>query len=157
MCIKVLSYCSLKDALAGRFCNLLTSHLDELQEVIFSSSLSPQDTASDEAALEDFLFDFGPGSTAIQDSAMKLLKLIHRPFSGLENITVQSTLSNPAETTMGTHLEWEWELKSDVRLNNMPGSNQSGQSNILPDDVMGDVLPQPENAAWHIWTPIVES
>lgn len=157
MCIKVLSYCSLKDAMACRFCNLLTSHLDELREVSLSKSLSDEETMSDEVALEDVLFDFGPGSTAIQDSARKLLNLIHRPFSGLGPISAHSTLSNPAETTMGTHLEWEWELKGDVRLNDMPESNESGQLNVSLNGAAGNLLSQPEDAAWHIWTPIVDS
>jgi len=157
MCIKVLSYCSLKDAMAGRFRNLLTSHLDELREVSMSSSLPDYNTTIDEVALEDVLFDFGPGSNAIQDSARKLLNLIHRPFSGLGTVTAQSTLSNPAETTMGTHLEWEWELKGDVCLSNMTDSNESGQSNFMPDDFTSDIFPEPENAAWHVWTPIADT
>jgi hypothetical protein len=119
MCISVLSYGALKGAMAGRFRNLLNSRLDELRKVNTTNSLSSAESASGETVLDDVLFDYVPYSSKLQDSARKLLNLIHRPFGGLEDIVPHANLPNRSETTMGTHLEWEWELRGDGCLHNM--------------------------------------
>jgi hypothetical protein len=94
-CINVLSYRAQKDAMAGRFRNLLIGHLNELRELDTSDSYSSTDS------VEEVLFDFETGSSKLHNSARTLLSLIHRPFSGLGDIATQSTMSNRAEFNDG--------------------------------------------------------
>jgi hypothetical protein len=81
--------------------------------------------------------------------------LIHHPFSGLGDIATQSTLSNRAETTMGTHLEWEWELKGDTCLDDMGGPKYVCGTDAPTEDGVKRLVSQPEGAAWSVWTPPV--
>jgi hypothetical protein len=100
-CINVLSYRAQKDAMAGRFHNLLIGHLNELRELDTSDSYSSTDSATEASAVEEVLFDFETGSSKLHNSARTLLSLIHRPFSGLGDIATQSTMSNRAEFNDG--------------------------------------------------------
>ncbi|KAF1835148.1 hypothetical protein BDW02DRAFT_588352 [Decorospora gaudefroyi] len=111
-CIAVLDYCALKDALAGKFRTLLTGHLNTLRE--HNATMDGLCDVSTPTDLPEtgYLFTFHSGSTKLHAAARNLLRAIHRPFSGLKNVATQKTLSNRAETTMGTHLEWEYELKA---------------------------------------------
>jgi hypothetical protein len=154
-CISVLSYCAQKDAMAGRLCIILMSHLDGLREINTSDSYSSTDSAIEASALDGVLFDFETGSSKLHISARTLLSLIHRPFSGLGEIATQSTLSNRAETTMGTHLEWEWELKGDTCLDNMGESKHICGTEASTEDAVRRLMSQPEGAAWSVWTPPV--
>jgi hypothetical protein len=146
-CINVLSYCAQKDAMAGRFRNLLIGHLDELRELDTSDSYSFTDSATEASALEEVLFDFETGSSKLHNSARTLLSLIHRPFSGLGDIATQSTLSNRAEATMGTHPEWEWELKGDRCFDNMAELGVVCGTDAVSKDAVERLMSQPEGAA----------
>lgn len=153
-CISVLSYCALKDAMAARFRGLLTGYLDELREVEDSDSYQASDTATEASALDFVLFDFAEGSSKLHNTARTLLSLIHRPFSGLGGIATQSALSKRAET-MGTHLEWEWELKGDKCLDYTAGSKDVSSTRAASEEAIKRLMSQLEGTAWSLWTPPV--
>jgi hypothetical protein len=117
-CIGVLSYCARKDAIARKFRVLLDRQLNELRELHVSGN-PRMDAMADRTASHDVLFSFEPGSSKLHDYARKLLNLIRRPFAGVSDIEAKDTLSNCAETTMGTHLEWAWEFKNGQELEKM--------------------------------------
>jgi hypothetical protein len=136
-CTRVLDYCAKKDNLAGQFRDILTTYFDILEE---DGSVDGIGTAAN-FPMATYLFEFQPGFSKMHNAARQLLQIVHRPFSGLKNVATQKTLSNCAETTMGTHLEWEYELK---------GKECCEPTNAVPEPVM---LPQPRGEAWTRWTP----
>jgi hypothetical protein len=154
-CINVLSYCAQKDAMAERFRILLNCQLDELQRLHISDNHPKNDPIADRLALHRVLFDFDSGSSKLHDSARKLLNLIHRPFAGLNGIKPRATLSNRAETTMGTHLEWAWEFKNSNHFEKMPEQEVLGGTSTDILDAAVDPLLQSAGAPWSTWTPPV--
>jgi hypothetical protein len=151
-CISVLSYCALKDALAGRFRDLLNRQLTDLQKHHIPGSESSTGSPIEESSLDD-LFNFDPGSSPLHSATRNLLSLIHRPFNGLGEISTSATLFNRAETTMGTHLEWEWELKENKNAENMmdwDGACGTGDASGITEKPS---FPQSQEGAWTTWTP----
>jgi hypothetical protein len=153
-CIEVLTYCARKDAMAGKFRVLLTRQLDELHELHVSAN-TRMDAEADRTAQNDVLFRFNPGSSKLHDSVRKLLNLIQRPFAGLSDTDAKDIMSNRAETTMGTHLEWAWEFKRSQNLKTMAESETPcGKSpRTLDDGVDPIVMESAGAAAWSTWTP----
>jgi hypothetical protein len=158
-CIDVLSYCAQKDAMAGKLRILLNRQLEELQKLHASQSDSSMHAVADRTALHDVLFSFDPGSSKLHDSARKLLNLIHRPFAGLSHIEAKDTLSNRAETTMGTHLEWAWEFRNSQSLEKMAESEAPcGKAPRTEGDGIDPVILQSAGAsAWSTWTPSAQN
>jgi hypothetical protein len=117
------------------------------------------DAMADRTALHDALFSFDPGSSKLHDSARKLLNLIHRPFAGLGDIEAKDTLTNRAETTMGTHLEWAWEFKNSQSLEKMAESEAPcGKAPRTEGDGIDPVILQSAGAsAWSTWTPSAQN
>ncbi|KAF2124619.1 hypothetical protein P153DRAFT_123216 [Dothidotthia symphoricarpi CBS 119687] len=146
-CISVLAYCAEKDTLAAKFRDILTAHIRVLKEVEYES-------AAAYVPIADVLFTMHSGGTRLHHAARDLLCLTHRPFSGLKNIPARATLSNRAETTMGTHLEWEWELRSseDVQDHAASGHLRSCDAGTGGEQSFGQFLPQAQAGAWSIWT-----
>jgi hypothetical protein len=153
-CIEVLSYCARKDAMAGKFRVLLNRQLDELHELHVSEN-ARMDATADRTALHDVLFRFDRGSSKLHDSVRKLLNLIQRPFAGLSDIDAKDTMSNRAETTMGTHLEWAWEFKKSLIPETMSESEAPYGKNprTLDDGVDPIIIDSAGAAAWSTWTP----
>ncbi|CAG5149096.1 uncharacterized protein ALTATR162_LOCUS2297 [Alternaria atra] len=165
-CISVLEYCAIKDTLAGRFRDILAAHMSGLRDYESSlvgggASAVPLSSSSD-----DSLFLFHRGSSELHKAALDLLRTIHHPFSGLKDVITQNTLSNRAETTMGTHLEWEYELESRDDVEARPkGYKNADEANakiepLTPlcssseqDNSMQKLLAQPQGEAWTTWTP----
>ncbi|KNG46271.1 nitrate assimilation regulatory protein nira [Stemphylium lycopersici] len=165
-CIGILQYCAQKDALAGRFQTLLTGHLSALREGNQPPNGSHGSSASASPSMHKYLFSFNPGPSKLQATAQELLRIIHRPFSSLKSVVTQKTLSNRAETTMGTHLEWEYELKGSDCAEDMLTSQRASSSRMQSDDSdiqlhTGDASGssakrqclQPEAEGWAKWTP----
>jgi len=165
-CIGVLDYCALKDALAVKFRSLLTAQMDILRQHDLSNGGVPHGSAIDNLPLHGYLLNFPTGSSRLHKAARYLLQIIHRPFSGLENVPTQKTLSNRAETTMGTHLEWEYELKG----RDCVGGGLEDREIASPVDALGEagnipcttseqgpymrqLMGEPGAAAWSTWTP----
>ena len=151
-CIKVLSYCALKDAMAGRFRDLLEGQLGGLQRHHMAECDVQNDHALAESVIPDIVFTFTPGSK-LHTVAQSLLNLIHRPFSGLGDVSPQATLSNRAETTMGTHLEWQWELKGTDCVTNMAEPAEIFGSAAVASASTDRLMSQPLGVAWSTWTP----
>jgi hypothetical protein len=170
-CIKVLSYCALKDAMAGKFRDLLNRQFNDLQHLHAPNSNAAIEPPSNST---EFLFTLEAGSTSLHTAARGLLNLIQHPFSGLGDISSLATLSNRAETTMGTHLEWQWELQgSESRGNSMEHRELYGIDRMMePTEVCGmDNMMEPKDVcgtgmsmgaytslgqgAWSTWTPPV--
>jgi hypothetical protein len=151
-CISVLSYCALKDTMAARFRDLLTRQLVDLQELLVSGGNSPQDPETEKPASPDILFSFDSGSSKLHAAARGLLNLIHRPFSGFSDTSMEATLSNRAETTMGTHLEWEWELKGSKCAEKLMKPEAVGGTGGDTDAALERLMLQPQGAPWTIWT-----
>jgi hypothetical protein len=154
-CVRVLSYCALKDAMAGKFRDALNRQIDHLQRVPIPRSESPDRNTTGQPSFSEILFDFGfdLGSSQPHCRARNLLDLIRRPFSGLGKVFTPATMSNRAETTMGTHLEWEWELKncknsSDLMEIDAPDSRRNETGSMVSSVVL-----EPQGAAWTTWTP----
>jgi hypothetical protein len=157
-CIGVLEYCAQKDALAGRFRDLLTAHLNTLRE---HNASTDRLATSTNLPMNAYLFTYHAGSSTLHAVAHDLLRLIHRPFSGLKNVVTQKTLSNRAETTMGTHLEWEYELKgagcAENQLNKrvcLEPTNPVPQPLCVGDEEMQRLMKLPNEGAWSTWTPL---
>jgi hypothetical protein len=165
-CISVLEYCAIKDTLAGRFRDILAAHMSGLRD--YESSLADSGGSAEplSSSSDDSLFLFHRGSSERHKAAIDLLRTIHHPFSGLKDVTTQNTLSNRAETTMGTHLEWEYELESrdDVEARSKGYKNaDEANGKIEPltplcssseqDNPMQKLLAQPQGEAWTTWTP----
>jgi hypothetical protein len=154
-CIAVLSHCALRDTMAGRFRDVLNRELDGLRQIRESNSSQQGSFTTGGSLYDDFLFDFDDGSSSLHLTARRLLNLIHRPFSGLSDIATQSTLSNRAETTMGTHLEWEWELRGSKCLDDTTQRTAACAMSTTTNDEVQRLMLQPEGAAWSTWTPPV--
>jgi hypothetical protein len=159
-CIGVLEYCAHKDSLAGKFRDLLTAHLNTLREHNATiDSLRNSTTTPEHLQMSAYLFTVHTGSSKLHTAARDLLQMIHRPFSGLKNVAPQKTLSNRAETTMGTHLEWEYELKGRDCSDNGMNQRASPESADLPrvssvsDASMQQTLAQTVGESWSTWTP----
>ena len=165
-CIGILHFCAQKDALAGKFQNLLTGHMSALRESNYPPNGLRGSSAPASPSMNDYLFTFNPGPSKLQATAQELLKIIHRPFSSLKNIVTQKTLSNRAETTMGTHLEWEYELKGsdcaeDLLMSQRASSSRTGldgsDAQLHTDYASGSSAKrqclQPGAEAWSKWTP----
>jgi hypothetical protein len=170
-CIKVLSYCALKDAMAGKFRDLLNRQFNDLQDLHAPDVNAEIEPLSN---LTEFLFTLEAGFTGLHTAARGLLNLIQHPFSGLGDISSLATLSNRAETTMGTHLEWQWELQGTECVDNtMEHRELYGMDRMMePTEVCGmDNMMEPKDAcgtgmsmgaytslgqgAWSTWTPPV--
>ncbi|KAL7777733.1 hypothetical protein CFE70_004402 [Pyrenophora teres f. teres 0-1] len=138
-CVDVLEYCAQKDALAVKFRNLLTAQVSILQQHDLSGGGFEDTSADDGLPVHIYLLNFPAGSSPLHNAARYLLRIIHRPFSGLDNVLAQKTLSNRAETTMGTHLEWEYELKGRDCLDSELGEEDiAGLADALGES--GDIL-----------------
>ncbi len=109
-CVEVLAYCSARDDFALSFHDNLKSHLARLLQHSPSPKSDEGKRPMERSATNEALFITHSGTTQLHSMASDLLQLIHRPFSGLPKVVPRKTLSHQAETIMGTHLEWEWEL-----------------------------------------------
>ncbi|CAN9110090.1 unnamed protein product [Alternaria alternata] len=164
--IGVLGYCAIKDALAGKFHDILTEHMSMLRQYESTLARSGNSATPSSSSSNDSLFIFQRGSSNLHIAALNLLRTIHHPFGGLRDVTAQNTLSNRAETTMGTHLEWEYELESrdlaqarpkdskladtvDAKIESMTPLCSSSEQ----DAPMQKLLAQPQGEAWTKWTP----
>jgi hypothetical protein len=152
-CISLLSYCALEDAVAGRFRDLLNRQLGNLQRLPIPDRNSPEENPAGQPTFSDILFDFDSGPSQLRSTARNLLGLIHRPFSGLGEVSIEATLSNRTETTMGTHLEWEWELKNHKNTGDLMDLESSNVTSGETDSTGKSPLLQPLGAAWTTWTP----
>jgi len=165
-CISVLEYCAIKDTLAGRFRNILAAHMGKLQDYRSQTRDGEEFATPPTSLASDSLFFFDRGSSELHTAVFDLLRLIHRPFSGLKDVATKSTLSNRAETTMGTHLEWEYELKNrddpEVPPNVDEGAcvtdvrcepTQSQCSPFDPICASQELSAPPSEEAWTKWTP----
>ena len=165
-CIGVLGYCAIKDALAGKFHDILTEHMSMLRQYESTLARSGNSATPLSSSSNDSLFIFQRGPSNLHIAALDLLRTIHHPFGGLRDVTAQNTLSNRAETTMGTHLEWEYELESrdlaqarpkdskladtvDAKIESMTPLCSSSEQ----DAPMQKLLAQPQGEAWTKWTP----
>lgn len=151
--INVLSYCAQKDVLAGRLHDLLNSELEALQQVIppeIDADIRPNTSNS---ASRDVLFHFEDGSSKLHIAARRLLSLIQRPFSGLTDIERHSTMSNWAETMMGTHLEWQWDLKTSGHPDNLAKSQNACATESAVAKAVEKLKQKPAGSAWVTWTP----
>ncbi|KAF2828201.1 hypothetical protein CC86DRAFT_320848 [Ophiobolus disseminans] len=154
-CIRVLSYCALKDAMAGRFRDLLNCQLNALQEAHSAERNAHKNSASKEAAPVDILFTFDSEPSTLHTAARGLLNLIQRPFSGMANIPTQTTLSNRAETTAGAHLEWEYELRGSECADTTREPAETYGVNVEAGVPMDHSMSQPHEGAWTTWTPLI--
>ncbi|RYO02259.1 hypothetical protein AA0120_g409 [Alternaria tenuissima] len=165
-CIGVLGYCAIKDALAGKFHDILTEHMSMLRQYESTLARSGNSVAPSSSSSNDSLFSLQRGSSNLHIAALDLLRTIHHPFGGLRDVTAQNTLSNRAETTMGTHLEWEYELESRDLAQAQPKDSQLADavdakiepmtplcSSSEQDAPMQKLLAQPQGEAWTKWTP----
>ena len=154
-CILVLAYCSRKDALAGKFHDELNAHLTTLQQHNASTGSRADTIATPQPPTVDILFTRHAGTSDLHSASRALLRLTHRPFSGLPNIPAQATLSNRAETTMGTHLEWEWELKGIECADRMAKTPEACGIGPNTNDNRSAkrVMLQPREGPWTMWTP----
>jgi hypothetical protein len=153
--LNVLSYCAGKDVLAGRLHDLLNSELEGLQEVITHDSHPENRPNTGDPVSHHVLFNFEVGSSKLHIAARRLLSLIQRPFSGLTNVERHSTLSNRAETTMGTHLEWQWELRTSGYLDNLTQSQNACGTESTVAKAVEELKQKPAGSAWVTWTPSV--
>jgi hypothetical protein len=151
-CISVLSYCARKDALAGRFRDLLNRQLTDLQKHNILGSESPTGTPIEDTWSED-LFNFETDSSLLRPTIRNLLSLIRSPFNGLGDISAQETILNRAETTMGTHFEWQWELEERKAADNLMDWEGPSETACLPDATGSSSLPGPQGSTWTTWTP----
>ena len=152
-CIKVLAYCALNDPMAGRFRDLLNHQFTDLQEHSVSLLATTElDHPMNKTKFADTLFTFDPTSK-LHAASQRLLNLIQRPFSGLGDIPEHATLSNRAETGVGAHLEWQWELKDGNDVNEMvePKEVCAGACASVEDAMAGQL----GGGAWSTWTPAV--
>jgi hypothetical protein len=156
-CLGVLSYCALRDGLAGRFRDRLSGELNGLRQMRASNGRQQDSLMTDDPIFEDILFEFDAGSSDLHLTARRLLNLIHHPFSGLSDIATGDTLSNPAETIMGTHLEWEWELKGSKILDSISEPPLAQGMCAATSEEVQRLMQQPEGAAWCTWTPSMGS
>jgi hypothetical protein len=165
-CIGVLEYCAIKDTLARKFRDILEAHLKMLRDHRPTTRDSGNIATAPTPSSSDSLFSFHRGSSELHIAASDLLRTIHRPFSGLKDVATRNTLSNRAETTMGTHLEWEYELKNrddpEAPLKEHGGTDahdvRCEPSDLLcsplkQNDSLEKMLAQPEEEAWSKWTP----
>jgi hypothetical protein len=154
-CINVLDYCALKDAMAGRFRDLLESQVSELRKYKETKGGPTGDAAVEDAQLFNILFTFSSGSSELHMTARNLLKLMHHPFDGLKDVSTQATLSNRAETTIGAHFEWEWELKGSDCVTKVAEPDTMCGANAVNKTSVQRLMLQPEGGAWNLWTPPV--
>jgi hypothetical protein len=154
-CIRVLSYCAIRDAMAGKFHDLLNSELEALRQISLPTRSLQDDVMVGASEPDDILFDFDVGSSNLHLTTRRLLNLIRRPFSGLSNIAPLSTLSNRAETIMGTHIEWAWELKGNQSPDIIAQPTAPFGMSTATNDEVQRLMAQPVGAAWSTWTPPV--
>ncbi|KAG9192483.1 hypothetical protein G6011_11217 [Alternaria panax] len=166
-CIGVLEYCAIKDTLAAKFRDILTAHMSRLRNYNFALANREGCASSFSSSSNDSLFFLYRGSSELHKAAFDLLRIIHHPFSGLKDVTTQNTLSNRAETTMGTHLEWEYELEGRDDAN--AGSNENKDTDTAGPKIkpitsasssseqytsVQNLKAQPQGGeAWTRWTP----
>jgi hypothetical protein len=149
-CMRTLAYCAEKDALAAVFRNSLSTYITVLQSLDGSNSTSAQ---NDGTSLADILFTIHPGKTDLHAAARDLLRFMHRPFGGLQKPPLQATVGNCMEAALGTHIEWQWELKS----NNCVAAQMESKT-VTEDEPMVDVQQQQKQQqhglqGWTTWTP----
>ncbi|KAF1914820.1 hypothetical protein BDU57DRAFT_589002 [Ampelomyces quisqualis] len=154
-CVNVLSYCALKDAMAGRFRDLLVNELGGLQEVGTSDTEWGSGSNMGDWTCNNVLFDFQEGTSELHMTARRLLHLIQRPVSGLREVEMRSTSSNRAETTMGTHLEWQWEFKSNGYMDNLAEPQHVCDTRSAVEKATEELRQKPAGSAWVTWTPPV--
>ncbi|KAI1516593.1 short chain dehydrogenase [Pyrenophora tritici-repentis] len=160
-CVDVLDYCAQKDALAVKFRSLLTAQMDIFQQHDLSGSGFQDTSADDGLPVHIYLPNVPAGSSPLHKAASYLLQIIHRPFSGLDDVLAQKTLSNRAESTMGTHLEWEYEIKEGNCVDNTVGEEEMagladalGEAGDIPRTIseqgasMQQFLGEPGPSAW---------
>lgn len=165
-CIGVLEYCAIKDTLAGKFRSILAAYLKMLQDHKLTMGDSEDFAAPPTSSSSDSLFIFHRGSSELHVAALGLLQTIQRPFSGLKDVATTTTFSNRAETSMGTHLEWEYELKnrdgSEASLNEHDSAHATDDiceptktlcSSFEQDHSLQKLPVQPSEEAWTKWTP----
>jgi hypothetical protein len=151
--LNVLSYCAQKDVLAGRLRDLLDSEFEGLQEVITPEDDLENAHSIGESTSHNVLFDFEDGSSKLHIAARRLLNLIQRPFSGLSHVEKHLTLSNRAETTMGTHLEWQWELKSGGYMDDLAEPQNIAGTRSAVDKAVDELKQKRAGSGWLAWTP----
>ncbi|KAI4955230.1 hypothetical protein J4E91_001088 [Alternaria rosae] len=165
-CIGVLEYCAIKDTLAEKFRSILAAYLKMLQGHKLTMGDSGDFATPPTSSSSDSLFIFHRGSSKLHVAALGLLQTIQRPFSGLKDVATTTTLSNRAETSMGTHLEWEYELKNRDGSEAPQEEHHSAHAtddiceptktlcSSFEQDHSSQKLPvQPSEEAWTKWTP----
>lgn len=155
-CIRVLAYCSKKDALAGKFHDVLIAHLSTLEQHETSTNNLIDASPTTQSPTVEVLFTRSAGTSKLHSASRDLLRLTHRPFSGLPNISAKETLSNTGETNLGIHLEWEWELKDRDRANGVAERAESSCGISTEAEVERpekSVRLQPRGGPFTIWTP----
>ncbi|KAF1947555.1 hypothetical protein EJ02DRAFT_92320 [Clathrospora elynae] len=169
-CISVLDFCAHKDAAACKFRDILAFHLKTLQDHHVATDGLYDSATPEDVPMADYLFTFHNGTSELHIAARDLLRVIHHPFSGLENVANQKTLSNMAETTLGAHLEWAYELNGVDCAYQQESSEHPGPTNVIPEPInmdgatsgqdastqdmsMQNMSAQPQGIPWSTWTP----
>lgn len=127
--LAVLSYCAEKNSCAQIFHSNLSTHLDVLQS-LRSPSAESHDTATSASPLIKTLFGPCTGPAEIHSLADNLLDAICHPLGNLPSAHAQASFGNQAEMIMGTHLEWQWELRDHVlNRGSDPGTSAARSKN----------------------------
>jgi hypothetical protein len=75
---------------------------------------------------------------------------MHRPFHGVQEPPLQSTLKNCMETALGVHVEWHWEIKGGAC------ATDCAAKDTAQDEVQLSEAPlQVGGAGWTTWTSMV--
>ena len=150
--IRVLTYCALRDSLASKFQKVLETHLDTLYKYATIASKDSDDTRIQDTPMAEILFTRHEGASELHVASSHLLHLTHQPFSSFPAVSAEATLSNRAETTMGTHLEWEWELKGGQCTAGAAKPKEAcGMSSDCAPEASAKL--QPQGGPWSMWTP----
>lgn len=155
-CTKAQYHCAERSAVASKFHGVLQAHLDLLEEHVKSTPTDNDATKAKELPLGDVLFTLHEGTSELHAAARRLLRLTQRPLVGIEEYSDDAAMFNSDESTAGSHLEWEYELKGCT----FAGSNQAvsgkmdqqvpAQKSTKPKQ---QYFSQPLGEAWSTFTP----
>jgi hypothetical protein len=124
-CIDVLEYCTNIDRAAGRFKDVLSTYRKIILaeqpglEARHHQKGQPDKKRQRQKSPIDCLFRLPAGESDLHKAARDLIRLMHQPFGSAcstlkadaesRTLPIQTTLVDWMETSIGPHLEWEWE------------------------------------------------
>lgn len=114
--IAVLAYCAEQDNCAQIFHDSLQDSLSPLEEYRSPVEGSAIVSSASEPSIHYVLYSSRVEMTSLDYAAQDLLRVICRPLENLPSMSTKASFANQAEMIMGTHLEWEWELKNSDQL-----------------------------------------